>query len=91
MPSPEQPVKRDASRSLEDGLRVGDAVAYSRTFLRSIGAFTGDLPHAKGTITGLVAIGREVVLAEVAWDRAELPGRVNVKNLCLVGSRAYLD
>lgn len=87
MPSPEQKPRRDASEPLQ----VGDAVAYSRAFLRSIGAFSGDLPHAKGKITGLVPVGREVVLAEIDWDRAELPARVNVKNLCRVGSRAYLD
>ena len=72
-----------------DELQVGDAVAYSRAFLQSIGAYTGDLPRAKGKVTGLVPVGRELVLAEVTWDRAELPARVNVKNLCRVGSRAY--
>ena len=72
-----------------DELKVGDAVAYSRAFLQSIGAYTGDLPRAKGKVTGLVPVGRELMLAEVAWDRAELPARVNVKNLCRVGSRAY--
>lgn len=72
-------------------LQVGDAVAYSRSFLRNIGAFTGDMPHAKGEITGIKALSREVVLADVTWDRAELPARVNVKNLCRVGSRSYHD
>ena len=72
-----------------DELNVGDAVAYSRAFLQSIGAYTGDMPRAKGEVTGLVLVGRELVLAEVTWDRAELPARVNVNNLCRVGSRAY--
>ena len=72
-----------------DELNVGDAVAYSRAFLQSIGAYTGDMPRAKGKVTGLVPVGRELVLAEVTWDRAELPPRVNVRNLCRVGSRAY--
>jgi hypothetical protein len=74
-----------------DDLKVGDSVAYSRAFLQSIGAYTGDLPGAKGKVTGLVPVGRELLLAEVTWDRAELPARVNVKNLCRVGSRAYHD
>ncbi len=73
-----------------DGLKVGDHVAYSVTFLRSIGTYTGDMPHAKGEVTGLVPLG-ETTLAEVAWDRAELPARVNVNNLCRVGSRAFHD
>jgi hypothetical protein len=72
-----------------DELKVGDAVAYSRAFLQSIGAYTGDMPRAKGKLTGLVAVGRELVLADITWDLAELPPRVNVKNLCRVGSRAY--
>jgi len=74
-----------------DELKVGDSVAYSRAFLQSIGAYTGDLPRAKGKLTGLVPVGRGLVLAEVTRDRAELPPRVNVKNLCRVGSRAYHD
>jgi len=49
------------------------------------------MPHGKGRIIGLVPVGLDVVLAEVDWDRAELPARVNVKNLCRVGSRAYVD
>ena len=72
-----------------DELNVGDAVAYSRAFLQSIGAYTSDMPRAKGKVTGQVPVGRELVLAEVTWDRADLPARVNVKNLCRVGSRAY--
>ena len=79
------------SRRPSGDLAVGDRVAYSRAFLRSIGAFTGDMPHAKGEITKLVPVGREVTLAEVSWDRAELPPRVNIKNLCRVGSRRYPD
>jgi hypothetical protein len=71
--------------------KVGDAVAYSHAFLRSIGTVTGDMPQARGEITGLVPVGRELVLAEVSWDRAELPARVNVKNLCRVGGRGFHD
>ena len=38
------------------------------------------MPHARGEITGLNRVG-SIVLAEVAWDWAELPARGNVKNL----------
>lgn len=93
MPSPDRQSKprpaANEGRTAE--LQVGDAVAYSRAFLRSIGAYTGDMPHAKGEITGLKVLSPDVVLADVSWDRAELPARVNVKNLCRVGSKAYHD
>jgi hypothetical protein len=73
----------------KDPLRVGDPVAYSRSFLRSIGAVSGDMPHARGTVKGLVPLGRELTLAQVQWDRASMPARVNVKNLCRVGGRGF--
>ena len=69
-------------------LQVGDAVAYSKQFLQSISCFTGDMPHAKGTITALVVIG-EVTLAEIAWNLPDLPERVNVQNLCHVNRLAF--
>ena len=74
-----------------DSLQVGDRVAYTKAFLQSIGAYTGDMPHAKGVITDLKRLSEETTLAEITWDRPELPSRVNVKNLCRVGSRAYHD
>jgi hypothetical protein len=61
-------------------LKVGDKVAYSKAFLQSTGSYTGDIPHARGKVTGLISIG-ETTLAEIAWDRPDMPTRVNVKNL----------
>ena len=65
-------------------VKVGDKVAYSRRFLRSISCFTGDMPQARGKVTGLKTLSEDVVLAEVEWDLPDLPGRVNVKNLSRV-------
>jgi hypothetical protein len=92
MPEPQRQGKghQEAKGEL-DQLTVGDIVAYSKAFLQSIGAYTGDMPQAKGKLTGLVPVGRELILAEVSWDRAELPSRVNIKSLCRVGSRAYSE
>ena len=94
MPSPEQRPKpraeHEPSEALSNDLAVGDCVAYSKSFLQSIGAFTGDLPHARGEITKMVPLG-ETMLAEISWDRAGIPVRVNVKNLCRIGSRAFHD
>lgn len=73
-------------------IKVGDEVAYSRQFLKSIGAYTGDMPQAKGKVTALKSISKEVTLAEIAWEGdADLPQRVNVKNLCKVGGIGYGD
>src|SRR5439155_6690744 len=68
-------------------IQVGDRVQYAASFLRSIGAYTGPMGHATGTVTALVPVG-STTLAEIAWDRNrdELPERVNVKNLKKIGS-----
>ncbi|APW58626.1 hypothetical protein [Paludisphaera borealis] len=62
-------------------IQVGDTVAYSKAFLQSTGQYTGDVPHARGKVTALQTLGKDVTLAEIEWDKPDLPGRVNVKNL----------
>lgn len=62
-------------------IQVGDTVAYSKGFLRSTGQYTGDAPHARGKVTALIPLGKDVTLAEIAWDTHDLPKRVNVRNL----------
>lgn len=64
-------------------IQVGATVAYRRQFLKSIGCYAGDMPRARGQVTALLPLGKDTVLAEVTWDHLDLPGRVNVKNLCL--------
>jgi hypothetical protein len=86
-----EPQGDDEAKKRAGGLTVGDTVGYSHQFLQSIGVHTGDMPHAKGKIAALVPLGREVTLAEIEWDTAEMPARVNVKNLAKVGSVAYFD
>jgi len=73
----------------QDDVKVGDTVAYSRQFLQSISCYTGDMPRAKGKVTALVPVGKEVTLAEIEWDLPDLPARVNIKNLCRVNSIEY--
>lgn len=51
------------------------------------------MPHARGTITGLVPLGKgpdATILADITWDRPGIPPRVNVGNLTLV-SRIAAD
>lgn len=70
-------------------VRVGDEVAYSKQFLKSIACYTGDMPRAKGKIAALKELSPEVTLATIEWDRDGLPERVNVRNLVKVSSPAY--
>jgi hypothetical protein len=64
-------------------IQVGDTVGYSKAFLQSTGQYTGDVPFARGKVTALHGAG-ETVLAEIQWDRPDLPSRVHVKNLSTV-------
>lgn len=72
-------------------IEVGDKVAYSRTFPRSTGQYTRDVPAAKGIVTALVPLGTETPLAEIEWDKPDLPARVDVNNLCRVNSLEFSD
>ena len=60
-------------------IQVGDTVAYSAVFLRGIGCVSGDMPQAKGKVTALVPIGKEVLLAEINRDLPDLPARQREK------------
>ncbi len=62
-------------------IELGSVVKYSRVFLRSIGVYTGDMPFAKGRVTGFVKLPH-TKLAEIAWGIGST-GKVNVKNLVL--------
>jgi hypothetical protein len=70
-------------------VKVGDVVAYSRTFLQSISCYTGDMPQARGKVTALKQVGTETTLAEIEWDLPDLPTRVNVKNLIRANDIKY--
>lgn len=68
-------------------VRIGDRVRYSRNFLRSTGMLTGAIPFARGTV-------REVwnfspggtCVATIEWDGGgDIPARVNVANLSIIG------
>lgn len=74
-------------------IEVGDRVAYSVKFLRSIGEYAGDLPHMRGTVKSIRDFGGESMsLAEVDWDKQGFPVRhVHVKNLAVVGSREFRE
>ena len=64
-------------------LAIGDRVAYAKVFLQSTGMVSGDLPAARGIITGFVPLG-ETMLAEINWGNPNVPARVNTLNLSKV-------
>jgi hypothetical protein len=66
--------------------QVGDKVAYSVQFLKSCGMSHGEAAHARGTITGIQALGSHLILASIDWKGADMPERVNVFNLAKVGA-----
>jgi hypothetical protein len=72
-------------------IKVGDIVGYSKQFLRSTGQYTGDAPFARGKVTALHPLGTDTILADIEWDKPDLPGRVNVKNLSTVRQIAIGD
>lgn len=66
-------------------LAIGDKVAYSVQWLKSIGASHSNLARARGTITVIDRIGDRLQVARIVWQDDDIPVRVNVKNLALVG------
>lgn len=70
-------------------IKVGDRVAYSAAWLRSTGQFAGDICHAKGIVTALESVGPDITLAVIDWGNPDIPAKVNVRNLALVGGRGY--
>lgn len=74
---------------IKSNLQVGARVAYSRAFLKSIACYTGSLPMARGIIVAIDSLG-DTRLATVSWNN-DAPARVNVANLCKVGSVAFVD
>ena len=72
---------------------VGDRVAYSKDFLRSIGMIHDcEMGHALGVVEELTSFGGKVspiTLAHIKWDHGfDLPEKVAVPNLRRVGRRA---
>lgn len=63
---------------------IGDKVAYSVQFLRSIGMSHSDMAQARGMVTEVSELG-SLKLARIDWNGADMPERVNVQNLAKVG------
>ena len=61
-------------------IEVGDMVAFSAGFLRSIGEYTGKLPLAMGTVVDVKDYG-SLSVATIDWGDDDVPVKVNSKNL----------
>jgi len=70
-------------RERTQAIQVGDIVGYSKQFLQSTGQYTGDAPFARGQVVALHPLG-DIILAEIQWDKPDLPDRVNVRNLSTI-------
>lgn len=64
-------------------MKPGSKVAYSQAWLRSVGAYTGDLPQMRGTIISVRSVGSKEI-ATVKWEDDGMMN-VLVDNLALVG------
>lgn len=68
--------------------KVGDRVAYTIQFLASIAMSHSEMAHARGTIVELNPLSSETILATIEWDKHDMPAKVNVHNLALVGNNS---
>lgn len=67
-------------------MTVGSRVVFARAFLKTIHAYTGWYPFARGKVTDIEEICKGCTLATVAWDDGTT-SRANVKALILETSR----
>jgi hypothetical protein len=70
-------------------IHVGDRVAYSANWLRSVGLVTGPYPFLRGRVAAIDEITKGFSLAVVEWEgEADAPARINIANLAKVGTAA---
>lgn len=68
--------------------KIGDKVAYSAKFLKSISDFSARSANKRGTITALQDFGKDFTIAEIDGDFGH---GVNTKNICKINSAAFGD
>jgi hypothetical protein len=66
---------------------VGDNVAYSVQFLKSIGMSHSDMARGRGVVVELMKLG-SLTIAKIDWRGQDLPNSVNVQNLAKVGANS---
>lgn len=69
-------------------MKIGNKVAYSVQFLKSIGMSHGEMAHARGEVVELIKLG-SITLAKIKWlNGADMPEKVNIANLAIVGANS---
>jgi ribosomal protein L21E len=72
------------ARSKVPTFSVGDKVAYSVQWLKSVGMVHTPYAHARGIVTEVKSFGG-MVLVSIDWKQGEGAERVNAYNLAHVG------
>lgn len=87
-----KPQTKNENMSKKTNIAIGDRVAYSAKFLRSIAGYTGEMPFLRGTVRDIREFRSGTYLAVIEWtgdpyldEEGNLP-RVNVLNLARVGT-----
>lgn len=70
-------------------IQVGDLVAYSQGFLDRHNRYPSNLPTAQGKVKALHQIESGTILADIEWNKRDLPKRVDVKNLTKIKDAAF--
>jgi hypothetical protein len=66
---------------MSTGIKVGDTVAYSDSFLDRQNQCLSNMRSAQGNVKALYHLNEGIILADIDWNKPGLPKRVNVKNL----------
>jgi len=71
------------------GIKIGDTIAYSQSFLDRQNRYPTNMPTAQGKVKALHKIQSGTILADIEWNKRDLPKRVDVKNLTKIKDAAF--
>lgn len=70
---------------------IGDAVAYTQSFLDRQNRYPTPVSSAQGEVKALHRLDTGIILADIEWNAPGLPKRVNVKNLTKTNAAVITD
>ena len=71
------------------GIKIGDSVAYTNSFLDRQSRYYTDMLSAQGKVMALHQLESGMILADIEWDKSGLPKRVNIKYLTTTKDSAF--
>ncbi len=71
-----------------DRIDIGDTVAYAQAFLSRHRQYPNGMSSALGIVKALHCLQNGTILADILWNKPDLPKRVDVKNLMQAQSAA---